>query len=148
MSWLQTIIMLLGRICLAALFFYGVYEIAAYWDITVGMYRDKGMIQPQLIVFFIILIQLFAAISLLIGWKIRIGAFLLLLIVSFKMGIFYDFWHLWSQEPNVFNESLKQFAIGLGIAGGLLYVLACGAGCCSCDYKKSKKMPAELEVEE
>jgi len=145
MSWLQTIVMLLGRICLAALFFYGIYETAAYWEITVGMYREQGVVQPQLVVLVITLVQLFGAVSLLFGWKARIGAFLLLVVLGVKIALFHDFWSSWSEDPTVFNEHFKQFSIGLGIAGGLLYVLACGSGCCSCDYVSCRKQPMETE---
>lgn len=145
MGWLQSFILLLGRICIAALFLYSAYETALHWDSSVQAYQSREAVQPQLLLLGITLIQLFGGISLLLGWKIRIGAFLLLLAFGTKMVLFNDFWSVYGSDPTAFQDRFTQFLQNLAIFGALLYVLSCGAGGLSFDQVGSQKKQRDLE---
>lgn len=147
MSWLQSFIILLGRLCFASLFLYLAYYTIANWDASLEMYKEGDIQQPQVVLLVFSLVLVFGGISLLFGWKTRLGAFLLLIVVGMKTAFFHDFWNMQELEPEKLHHHMMIFAMNIGIIGGLFYVLACGSGMCACDWSRCKKKAIAAEEE-
>jgi len=79
------------------------------------------------------LVEIVGGLSLLLGYKTRWGAILLALYLIPVTYLFHDFWNV--AEAEAMKEQMIHFFSNLAIFGGLLYVICCGAGGCSCDSK-------------
>jgi uncharacterized membrane protein YphA (DoxX/SURF4 family) len=60
-----------------------------------------------------------------LGYRVRIGAFFLLLFAIAESLIIYDFWHLMGPEQ---TTTMMMFFKNISIIGGLLVVIAVGKG--------------------
>lgn len=130
MRALCSFIMLLGRLCLAALFISAGLSKIIQYDQTVQYMASKGMTMVPLFLFGAAAIEIIGGCSLLAGYKTRWGAALLILFLIPVSAIFHDFWFANDAERPL---QMVLFMKNVGIFGGLLYVLACGSGGCSCD---------------
>ncbi len=129
--------LLLGRICLSAIFILsGVGKFMAY-DQTASYMAAKGI---TFIPFFLVaaaLVELIGGLSLLFGCKIRWGATLLLLYLIPVTVLFHDFWS--QTDPATEKLQMIMFMKNLAIMGGLWYAIVCGGGRLSCDACCHKK---------
>ncbi len=125
MNTFQSIIALLGRICIGLLFLWaGVAKIQGL-EGTASYMASKQM---PFITFFLpaaIVIQILGALSLIIGYKARWGAAVLIIFIVPASIIFHDFWNLQGVER--LTEQI-MFMKDVGILGGLLGILAFGPG--------------------
>lgn len=131
MSSVQKFVIFLGRVLISAMFLFTAFYGFNDWESSIAYIAERGIPYPQ--AFFIVTKALYAlgGLMLLFGWRTRIGAFILLAVLGTSTYLFHDFWNM--EEPEEFGRHLKVFAMMLGTFGALLYVLACGAGCCCCD---------------
>lgn len=125
MNTFQSIVALLGRICLGLLFLWsGVAKLQGL-EGTMAYMASKHM---PFIPFFLtaaIAIQILGALSLILGYQARWGAALLIIFIIPASIIFHDFWNLTG------NERLTEMIIfmkDIGVLGGLLGILAFGPG--------------------
>ncbi len=129
--------MLLGRICLSAIFILaGVGKFMDYEGTAVYM-ASKGFTMIPLFLYAAAIVEIVGGLSLLLGVKIRWGAILLLLYLICITVIFHDFWNV--AEPMARKMQMINFMKNLAIFGGLLYVVSCGAGGWACDACCRKK---------
>lgn len=135
MSTYQSIFALLGRICIGILFLWAGTAKILGWEGTIGYMASKQM---PLISFFLpiaVALQILGALSLIIGYKARWGAAILIIFIIPASIIFHDFWNLQGMER--LNEQI-MFMKDVGVLGGLLGILAFGPGkyalnsCCRC----------------
>lgn len=133
---------LLGRLCLSAIFLMAGIGKIMHYDQTAKYMESKGMTMIPFFLVAALLIELIGALSLIIGFKTRWGAALLLLFLIPTTLIFHDFWNVDEASRQM---QMINFLKNLGIFGGLLYVLSCGAGrfsvdscCCrsECNYDR------------
>lgn len=75
-------------------------------------------------------------ISVAIGFKARLGAFMLLLFLLAATYYFHDFWNA---EPDQQPAEMIQFLKNLAISGTMLFIIANGAGPGSLDTRKKSK---------
>lgn len=113
---------LAARICLALIFINAginhVTNFSGFVDTIAKMLPLAPILAVGTIVF-----QLLGALSLVIGYKIRIGAVLLILFLIPASFIFHNF----IADPAQLNAFLKN----IGLIGGLLLILYTGAGAVS-----------------
>jgi len=84
--------------------------------------------------------------SVIVGWYARIGAFFLLVVLGAETYFFHHFW-LWASSSSVtgdqarayFRHDLMLFLQNLAVFGGLLFILANGAGAGSIDAALRRK---------
>ncbi len=116
---------LAARICLCLIFFKaGISHILGYSG-TVEMMAGMGLPIPDLLLIFTIFFQLLGALSLLLGYKVKIGSILLILFLIPATLVF----HNPLGDPSQINDFLKN----IGLIGGLLMVIYAGAGALSID---------------
>jgi putative oxidoreductase len=127
---MNALLPLVGRILLALIFVISGFKKIGGFEQTAGYMTTKGLpfVEPLLVL--TILIELGGGILLILGWKARWAAaaiFLFLIPVSI---IFHPFWAVdAAQMQNQFNIFFKN----LCIMGGMLYIIAYGAGTLSVD---------------
>lgn len=123
--------MFLGRILMSAIFiFAGVSKLFDFHG-TAAYMASKGMTMVPLFLYAAAVIELVGGLSLLLGFKTRFGAAILLLFLVPVTTIFHDFWNY--ADPLEQKMELIMFLHNLGLAGGLFYVLGCGSGNCGLD---------------
>ncbi len=121
--------MLLGRICISAIFIMaGVHKFMDSAG-TAAYMASKGMTMVPLFLYGSAIVEILGGLSVLVGYKIRWGAILLLLYLIPTTLIFHDFWNATEMK----EIQMAMFFKNLAIFGGLLFVISCGAGGCSCD---------------
>ena len=121
-----------GRILLALIFVISGYNKLVGFDGTVGYIASKGLPLPQLAAAAAIAIELVGGILLVIGWQTRWAATAIFLFLIPTTLIFHPFWAVAAGK----QMEMIQFMKNLCIMGGMLYVMAFGAGPLSLDNSK------------
>ena len=123
-----------GRILLALLFLMSGYGKVTGFEGTVGYIASKGLPLPQVGAAVAAAVELAGSILLIVGWQARWAATALLLFTIPATFLFHNFWAV--DAAQVQNQTI-HFMKNLSIMGGLLYVMAYGAGPLSVDSRKS-----------
>jgi putative oxidoreductase len=128
---------LLGRLFLAAIFvFSGINKVLNFEGVT-GAVESVGIPLPAVATVITIILELGGALLLIVGWKIRLGALALIVFTALATAFFHmDF---------ADQSQVTQFLKNLGLIGGLLYVIAYGAGRYALDSKADETGPAPNE---
>jgi len=121
-----------GRVLLALIFVISGYNKLVGFDGTVGYIASKGLPLPQLAAAAAIAIELVGGVLLVIGWQTRWAATAIFLFMIPTTLIFHAFWA--APAANLQMETI-QFMKNLCIMGGMLYVMAFGAGPLSVDNR-------------
>ena len=124
---------LAGRILLALIFVMSGYSKLVGFEGTVGYIASKGLPLPQLAAAGAIAIELVGGVLLIIGWQARWAAAAIFLFLIPTTLIFHPFWAVTAGKQ---METI-QFMKNLCIMGGMLYVMAFGAGPLSVDNRKT-----------
>ncbi len=122
----------LGRVLLALIFLVsGVMKIPN-WEGTAGYMEFMGM--PMVTVFLIgaIVLEIGGGLSVMFGFKARWGALALIVFTIPTTLIFHAYWAV---DPEQMQTQQIMFMKNLAIVGGLLLVMANGAGPLSLDGK-------------
>ncbi len=121
----QSILLLIGRILISAVFIAAGFHKLFNFAGTAAFIASKGLPLSDVGAAISILIEVGGAFMILIGWKPRIGAILLLLFTLFVTFIFHPFWAF---EPSIIQNQMDSFMKNLAIIGALFYVIAFGTG--------------------
>lgn len=131
MSTLSSISLLLGRMCMCAIFLItGVWKFVNFNGVSQEM-EAKGFL---LVSFFLItaaIVEIIGGLSLFFGYKTRLWAAILMLYLIPVTLIFHDFWN--APEAQKYTQ-IVEFLKNLTIIGGLLDVMGTGPGRISLDY--------------
>lgn len=119
----QSILLLFGRICISSLFLWAGFEKIMGLEGTVNYMASKQM--PYIYFFLLgaLILQLIGGFLLLIGYKMRLGALMLIIFIIPASVIFHDFWNLQGNDRLI--EQI-MFMKDVAILGGLLAFLAVG----------------------
>jgi putative oxidoreductase len=126
---------LAGRILIAAIFLMSGTAKFLDWNKTAGMMEKHGMVLINVLLPAAALFELVGGLSLLLGYKSRIGALLLMIFLVPTTLVFHAFWNY---EGEQFQMQMINFMKNLAIMGGLCYVLTFGSGLCSLDAWQRK----------
>lgn len=126
---------LAGRILMAAIFLMSGFGKLTNFSGTAGFIAGRGMPMAEVLVVGAILFELGGAIMLVIGWKVRWGALLLVLFTIPATLMFHNFWAV---DASQYQNQLNHFLKNVAMIGGLLYMMAFGAGPLSLDKGKEK----------
>ncbi len=119
---------LASRVCLCLIFLKaGISHIIGYSS-TVEMMSSKGLPIPDILLIFTIAFQLLGGLSLLLGYKVKIGSWLL---IAFLIPATLAF-----HNP---ASDINGFLKNIGLIGGLLMVIYAGAGALSIDGSPTTK---------
>jgi putative oxidoreductase len=123
---------LIGRILLSAIFLISGARKALMYAGTVGYFTKLGFPAADVFAVIAIVIEIGGGILLVIGWRTRWVAWLLILFVAIAAGMAHRFWEFdAAQQANQMNHFLKNLAI----IGGLMFVAAFGPGSASVDKR-------------
>lgn len=127
---------LAARICLCLIFLKaGITHILDYGQ-TVEMMANQGLPIPNILLIFTIAFQLLGGLSLLLGYKVKIGSLLLIIFLIPATLVFHN--------PVV---DINGFLKNIGLIGGLLLVIYTGAGALSIDKAMEQKEQREIREE-
>lgn len=121
---------LAARICLCIIFINsGIGKIFGFAG-TAEMMAGQGLPIPEILLIFTIAFQLLGGLSLLLGYKVKIGSILLILFLIPATLVFHN--------PIGNPDELNAFLKNIGLIGGLLMVIYAGAGALGVDTATEK----------
>ena len=124
---------LAGRVLMALIFLNsGVGKIGGF-SATAGFMAGKGMPMAEVLLVGAIVFELAGAIMLILGWRVHWGA---LLLIAFTVPATLAFHNFWVVDAAQVQNQLNHFMKNVAIVGGLLYVMAFGAGPLSLDNRR------------
>ena len=132
-AWNNTLA-LLARILLAYIFIRSGFGKIGGFDGTVGYIASKGLPLPALLAALTVVVELGAGLALLVGLFTRWSAAALAVFTLLAGFIFHAYWAVPAEQ--VMMQSI-QFMKNLAIAGGMLALVAYGAGAWSVDARRT-----------
>lgn len=139
MKGICSLIMLLGRLCLSSVFLWsGFYKIFEFQASILRLQQLTGITNDMAtwVIIISLIVEIVFGILLVLGWLTRFSAAILAIYTLIMLVTVHPFWVMEGLERSL---SVSKFLSGVGVIGGLLYILSCGAGCCSCDAASCNK---------
>jgi putative oxidoreductase len=133
----------LGRLLLCTIFFMSAVgnKIPHFSDMA-NVMGSVGVPAPQFLLAGAIVFLLVGSLSVITGYKARIGAVLLLTFLVLASYYFHPFWNLEGQAQ---QEQMIQFMKNLSMMGAMLFVIANGSGPMSVDSLLHKRATAPAD---
>ncbi|CAD5980463.1 Surfeit locus protein 4 homolog [Planktothrix tepida] len=116
---------LIGRTFLATIFIHAAVNKIFDFANTQTMMTEKGLPFAGVLLVGTIIVEIVGGLSLVVGYKTRLGAWLLILFLIPATFVFHNFWDIPSEKIDFFKN--------LSIMGGLLMITYFGAGPVSVD---------------
>jgi putative oxidoreductase len=134
---LQGIVAVLGRVMLCTIFLLAAVgnKIPHFQDVA-GVMAKEGVPAPQFLLVGAIAFLIAGSLSVILGYKARIGAALLLAFLVLATYYFHDFWTI--SDPQAQQEQMIQFMKNLGLMGAMVLVIANGTGPMSLDGRRAE----------
>ena len=130
---LRTPFAVAGRFLLALLFVMAGFSKIGGFAGTVGLMASKGMPAAEVLAVLTIVLEIGGGLALMFGWRARWAALALALFTLVASFILHNFWAM--PEAQKLMQQL-MFMKNLAIVGGLLMVVALGAGPASLDARR------------
>ena len=134
---IQGPVTVLGRLLLSTIFLMSAVsnKIPHFSDVAKVM-ESMGIPAPQFLLAGAIVFLLVGSVSVIVGYRARIGAALLLTFLVLASYYFHPFWKLEGQAQ---QEQMIQFMKNLSMMGAMLFVIANGSGPASLDSWLAKR---------
>lgn len=126
---------LAGRILLSFMFIMSGWGKIGNFSETAAYMASKGMPFTEVLLAGAIAVEFGCGLMLLVGWKARFAALAIFLFIIPTTLIFHNFW---AADPAQAENQMIHFMKNLTIMGGMIYVMAFGAGPLSLDKGKSE----------
>lgn len=130
MDKLQRLSILIGRLFLSMIFIFSGFTKITGYAATQGYMEAMGV--PGMLLPFVIALELFGGIAILLGFKARLIALLFVGFNIISALVFHQFW--------IDESQMNPFMKNIAIAGGFLMIFAHGAGAYSIDNSKIRKI--------
>ena len=131
----QGLATVLGRVMIATIFFLSaVGNKIPNFDAVASYMGSEGVPQPKIMLAGAIAFLVAGSLSLILGYKARVGAGLLLVFLILATYYFHDFWKLEGQPR---QDQMIQFMKNLSMMGTMVFVMANGSGPMSLDARRS-----------
>lgn len=128
----QQIAPLIGRILVAAIFLWsGIGKISGFAG-TAGYMASKGLPMAEVLLVITIIVEIGAALMIIVGYKARLGALALLLWMIPVTLIFHAFWAVPADQVQM---QMINFFKNLGLMGAMLLIIGFGPGAYSVDRR-------------
>jgi len=131
---MNNILTLVGRLLLAALFLPAGLSKLTGFEGTVGYITSVGLPLPAVGAAIAIVVEIAGSLALIAGFQTRIAAAVLALFTLVATFFFHAFWA--AAPDQAFVQQLMFFK-NIAVVGGLLVLVAAGAGALSVDARKS-----------
>ncbi|WP_417385864.1 DoxX family protein [Gimesia sp.] len=139
---IQGLATLLGRIMLATIFFMSaVGNKIPNFDNIAGYMASEGVPMPKVMLAGAIVFLIAGSLSLIAGFKARLGAGLLFIFLVLATYYFHDFWTI--EDAQAKQGQMIHFMKNLALMGSMLFVMANGAGKMSLDNALASKTQSE-----
>jgi putative oxidoreductase len=138
---LHGLLNVLSRLMIATIFLLSAVgnKIPKFDDVAALM-KSQGIPQPQVMLAGAILFLIAGSLSIILGYKARIGAGLLFVFLVLATYYFHDFWNVINPlKQQLKQEQMIQFMKNLSLMGTMLFVMANGSGAMSLDQRHSSK---------
>ncbi len=138
---LHGLLNVLSRVMIATIFLLSAVgnKIPKFDDVAALM-KSQGIPQPQVMLAGAILFLIAGSLSIILGYKARIGAGLLFVFLVLATYYFHDFWNVINPlKQQLKQEQMIQFMKNLSLMGTMLFVMANGSGPMSLDQRHSSK---------
>jgi putative oxidoreductase len=136
MEKIERFVPLLGRILLSLIFVMSGLSKIGGWEQTSGYMASKGMPMVPIFLLGAIVFEVLGGLTVLLGFKAKLGATALIIFLIPTTFIFHNFWTLEGMERQM---QMAMFMKNLSIMGGLLLVVGLGPGPLSFDNRKNKE---------
>lgn len=124
---------LIGRILVAAIFLWsGIGKIGGFAG-TAGYMTSMGVPLAELALVITIVVEIGAALMLILGWHARLGAAALLLWMIPVTLVFHAFWAVPVEQAQM---QMIQFFKNVGLMGAMLLIIGFGSGPYSIDARR------------
>jgi putative oxidoreductase len=139
---MQATASLVGRLMIATIFLMSAVgnKIPKFNDVAAYM-AAEGVPLPNLMLVGAIVFLIAGSVSVILGFKVRIGAALLLIFLILATYFFHDFWTLEGQEQQM-QMQMIQFMKNLSLMGTMVFLMANGAGALSLDTRLAARKTA------
>jgi putative oxidoreductase len=132
-----------GRLMLCTIFFLAaVGNKIPHFSDTAKVMESAGVPAPQLLLVGAIVFLIAGSLSVIAGYKARIGAALLLTFLVLATYYFHAFWKLEGQEQ---QAQMIHFMKNLSMMGAMLFIIANGSGPMSVDSALTKRLHEGVE---
>lgn len=129
---MQAVLPLLGRTLIAVLFLVAGVRKLLGWAGTVGYLTKLGLPAPEVMALLVVITEIGGAALLILGWRARWVAWLLILFTGIATYLGHPFWAV---EAAQYGNQLNHFLKNVAIIGALLMVVAYGPGRVSVDRR-------------
>ena len=126
MSLAEMISPFLGRLALAWFFLSDAYLRAIDWNGTIALMAEKNIPAPGVLLFVALSAMVLGGLSLLLGFRTKVGALLLFAFTVASTVMLHNYWVLHDAGDRMAEYQL--FIRNVAIAGGLLLLLGIGPG--------------------
>jgi putative oxidoreductase len=133
---LQGVLALVGRILLCGIFAMGAVGHVMHFEGAVAGMTKKGVPMPEVSLVGATALLILGSLSVVLGFKARLGAVLLILFLAAVTPVMHNFW---AAEEADRQQEMINFLKNVGLVGGLLFVVAHGPGLFSADVMLAKK---------
>lgn len=136
---MQATASLLGRFMIATIFLMSAVgnKIPKFNDVA-GYMASEGVPMPHVLLAGAIVFLIAGSLSVIAGFRIRIGAALLLVFLVLATYFFHDFWKFEGQEQ---QAQMIQFTKNLSLMGTMVFLMANGPGAMSLDTRLAARKP-------
>ena len=133
MWFVRGFVSLLGRLMLCAIFVMSAVgnKIPKFAE-TVAIMENEGVPQAKIMLVGAIAFLILGSLLVILGYKARFGALLLLIFLALATYYFHDFWNI-KDAPDAQTLQMIEFMKNLGLAGAMLFIMANGSGHWSLD---------------
>jgi putative oxidoreductase len=134
--------MLAGRILLSTIFLLSGAMKLMNWSNTANQMSEEGMVAVPLFLTLAVLFELVGGLSVLLGFRARLGA---LALVAFLVPVTLVFHDFWAFEGKAMQDQMQHFMKNLTIIGGLLVVAGAGPGRLALDALRTRAPARERD---
>jgi putative oxidoreductase len=128
------ILAVLGRMVLCAIFLGAVAKFIPDFKATAEFMDKNGVPQPQILLAGAIVFLIVGSVSVVLGYRARFGALLLLIFLVLAAYYFHAFWKL--EEGVEKQNQMAHFMKNVSMAGAMLFIMGNGSGPMSLDRKR------------
>ena len=138
---MQAICAAVGRILIALIFVMSAVgnKIPKFNEVA-GYMAAEGVPAPQVLLVGAIVFLVAGGLSVIFGFKTRIGALLLLIFLILATYYFHDFWNFEGQDRQM---QMIQFMKNLSLMGSMVFLIAMGPGPLSLDAAQRRQRTIE-----
>jgi putative oxidoreductase len=146
MSVIRGLLAVLGRLMIATIFLLSAVgnKIPRFAEVA-KMMEEEGVPEPNVLLAGAIAFLLLGSLSIILGYRARTGAFLLLVFLAAATYYFHDFW---KAPPEMQQQEMINFMKNLSLMGTMVFLMANGPGPWSLDNRKRRLVEEDDEDED